>query len=178
MPAFYLSQWAVPTERTGKLMVFDRTNGKSWPSKPDEVAFVRDFYTLDAREAPQAAEDALSTLEAIGADAIQTVTSSGALPATTEIRRLLSFVALQAARTLRVRENLERFYSDTHLLVLNTLVDAPDAFAKHARSVEPDIADEDIRKLREKTEVFSPPFTTLPVLDTTRGATMVMMGGA
>jgi hypothetical protein len=32
---------------------------QSWPSKPDEVAFVRDFYTLDAREAPQAAEDLL-----------------------------------------------------------------------------------------------------------------------
>jgi hypothetical protein len=154
VPAFYLSQWAVPEERTGKLRVFDRTNGKSWQTTPDGVAFVRDFYTLDDREAPNAAEDALAKLEAIGADAIRAVGGSNALPDPSAMRPLLAFIALQATRTLRVRENVERFYSDTHMLLLNTLVDAPDAFANHARTIEPDISDEDIARLHEQARAL------------------------
>ncbi len=129
VPAFYLSQWAVPEERTGKLKVFDRTNGRSWQTTPDGVAFVRDFYTLDVREAPQAAEDALAKLESIGADAIRDVVANNAFPDDDAMRRLLAFVAIQATRTLRVRENIDRFYSDTHMLLLDTLVDESTAFA-------------------------------------------------
>lgn len=154
VPAFYLSQWAVPEDRTGKLRVFDRTNGKSWQTTPDGVAFVRDFYTLDVREAPQAAEDALAKLEAIGAEAIRGVVASNALPDDSAMRPLLAVVALQATRTLRVRENIERFYSDTHLMLLNTLVDEPDAFANHARTVEPGISDDDIARLREQSRAL------------------------
>jgi hypothetical protein len=64
VPAFYLAQWATPQERTGRLRVFDRANGRSWPSTPEGVGFARDFYTVDVREAPQSVEDVLAKLEA------------------------------------------------------------------------------------------------------------------
>jgi hypothetical protein len=168
VPAFYLSQWAVPEERTGKLRVFDRTSGKYWQTTPDGVGFVRNFYTVDIREAPNAVEDVIAKLEAVGADAIRSVVANNALPDNTAMRPLLAFVALQAARTLRVRENIERFYSDTHLLVLNTLVDEVEAFAKQARIDEPGISDEKVEAMRnESRELLDRPGTRVRMDQTT-----------
>src|SRR4051794_3747975 len=110
VPAFYLAQWATPRERNGKLRVFDRTNGSSRPSTPDGEGFARDFYLIESREAPQAVEDMLAKLEGIGSTAIREVVATDALPTTSEgLRRLMSFVAMQATRTQRVRQNLSTF---------------------------------------------------------------------
>lgn len=148
VPAFYLSQWATPQERTGTLKVFDRETGRSRPSTPDSSAFVRDFYTLDLRDAPQAAEDALAKLEGLCSTAIAAVNADSAIPPDDEMRPLLAFVAIQATRTPRVRSNMAAFYNDVHMLVLHTLVENDEAFATHMRTVEPGITDAAIDKER------------------------------
>lgn len=133
VPAFYLARWATPQERTGRLKVFDRSNGNSWPSAVEGVAFARDFYTIESREAPQAVEDMLAKLEGIGAAAIQEVITTETLPKTSEgLHRLMSFVALQAARIPRVRSNLSSFYSEVHRRVCAVRV-----LANTRRSVKP-----------------------------------------
>jgi hypothetical protein len=147
VPAFYIAQWATPRERTGKMRVFDRTNGNSWPTTPEGVGFARDFYTVELREAPQAVEDLLAKLEGIGSEAIREVTTTDTLPTTSEgIHRLMSHVAMQAARTPRVRENLANFYSDVHLRVLDAYADHPEAFAKAMREMNPEMTEAQANK--------------------------------
>ena len=147
VPAFYLARWATPQERTGRLKVFDRSNGNSWPSAVEGVAFARDFYTIESREAPQAVEDMLAKLEGIGAAAIQEVITTETLPKTSEgLHRLMSFVALQAARIPRVRSNLSSFYSEVHRRVLDMYAEHPEAHAKAIREIEPGISEEDAKE--------------------------------
>ena len=147
VPAFYLAQWATPQERTGKMRVFDRTNGRSWRSTPENLGFARDFYTIESREAPQAVEDLLAKLEGIGSEAIREVTTTDALPTTSAgLHRLMSHVAMQAARTPRVRENLGNFYSDVHLRVLDAYTDHPEAFAKALREINPEMTEAQAKK--------------------------------
>lgn len=147
VPAFYLAQWAMPQERHGKLRVFDRTNGRSRPSTPDGEGFARDFYLIESREAPQAVEDMLAKLEGIGSTAISEAVTTNSLPTTSEgLHRLMSFVAMQAARTQRVRQNLSNFYNDVHLRMLDAYADHPEAFVNAMREVDPELSDAQTKK--------------------------------
>jgi hypothetical protein len=159
VPAFYLAQWATPQERTGKMRVFDRTNGKSWPSTPEGLGFARDFYSIESRETPQVVEDLLAKLEGIGSEAIREVTTTDTLPTTSEgLHRLMSHVAMQAARTPRVRENLANFYSDVHLRVLDAYADHPEAFAKAMGEINPEMTEAQAKKAHsELREMLAEP---------------------
>jgi hypothetical protein len=124
---------------------------------------------IESREAPQAVEDVLGKLEGIGAAAIREVTTTDVLPTTAEgLHRLMSHVALQAARTPRVRENLSSFYSDVHIRVLDTYAEHPDAFVAAMREVQPDLSDTDAAKAHsELRELLDAPGVRVEMDQTT-----------
>lgn len=103
VPACYLSQFASPNERMGRLMVFDRQTGMVRPSTPGNEAHARDFYAVELADRSDAniAEDALAKLEDIFAPVIARVNDTSGLPS--EIRPLMAFIAMQFVRTPSAR---------------------------------------------------------------------------
>src|SRR3954468_5313993 len=99
VPSCYLSQFATPGERRGRLMVFDRQTGAVRPSTPGNEAHVRDFYAveLEDRGDGNIAEDALAKLEAIFAPVIARANETRGLPV--DRRPLMAFIAMQSVRT-------------------------------------------------------------------------------
>lgn len=83
VPACYLSQFASPNERTGRLMVFDRQTGVVRPSTPCNEARACDFYAVEFADRSDAniVEDALAKLEDIFAPAIARINGTSGLPA-------------------------------------------------------------------------------------------------
>jgi hypothetical protein len=150
VPACYLKHFAVPQDRhEGRLYVYDRESGRTWPSSPDNSAHQRDFYRIEVEgEHPNLAENAYEALETRFAPTIAGVCERGTLPTDPiAMRELLAFVASQATRTPRVRAMQQRFHGDVHMLTLRMLADNKPAFMKQLREMDGEISDEDADEL-------------------------------
>jgi hypothetical protein len=136
----------VPNDRyEGRLHVYDRADGRSFPNSPHKAARERDFYSVEVEgESPALAEDAYATLEARFAPTIASVNERGTLPIDPiAMREVLAFVASQATRTPRVREVQAKTYSDAEFLVMQTLADNKTAFMNELRKFKPGITNDE-----------------------------------
>lgn len=146
VPSCYLSQFATPNERTGRLMVFDRQTGTVRPSTPGNEAYVRDFYAVEPEDRSDAnvAEDALAKLEAIFSPAITRVNETRGLPV--DRRPLMAFIAMQSVRTPSAREWFDKGYNAIMMAMLEAETRTWDRFSASARKIMPDASDAELKK--------------------------------
>lgn len=154
VPACYLRAFANPADRTGRLMVFDRTSGRSWASSPNGAAKMHDFYRVDVPGNELAAEDALSKLESVFAPTLAAINLTGARPGPSEIRKMLAFIAIQQARTPMRRAWFDRGFSDITMLALRVSTADRAAFPAIARNILPDATDEDVDETYQAVTEF------------------------
>lgn len=154
VPSCYLSQWANPNERTGRLMVFDRQTGAVRPSTPGNEAHVRDFYAVDLEDRGDAniAEDALAKLEAIFAPAIARVNETRGLPV--DRRPLMAFIAMQYVRTPSARSWFDKGHNAIMMALLEESTKTWERFLASARGIFPDDTDEELKETYDRIRDF------------------------
>jgi hypothetical protein len=150
VPACYLKHFAVPQNRyEGRLHVYDRITGRTFPNSPDKSAREKDFYRVEVDgEGPNLGENAYEALETRFAPTLARLIERGTFPTDeTERGEMFAFVASQAVRTPRIRETQLRFYNDAAMLFMHTLADNKDVFMKKLREAEPGISGEDAEEM-------------------------------
>jgi hypothetical protein len=146
VPSCYLSQWATPKERDGRIMVFDRKTGAIRPSTPGHEAHARDFYAVEVedRSDTNIAEDALAKLEGIFAPAITRVNETRGLPV--DRRPLMAFIAMQHVRTPSARAWFDNGHNVIMMAVLEESTKTWERFLKTARKIFPDDTEADLKE--------------------------------
>lgn len=145
VPACYLKHFAVPNDRyEGRLYVYDRVAGRSFPNNPDKSARERDFYNIKG-EHTAFVEHVYAELERRFAPVITEINKRGTLPNDAIAgRELLAFVANQAIRTPRVRELLGCMFGDAYRIAQETVAADKPVLAKKLRDWYPAITDEEV----------------------------------
>jgi Protein of unknown function (DUF4238) len=150
VPACYLRHFAMPNDRlAGRLYAYDRTRGKQFASTPDKSAHARDFYRVEIDGVhPNLIENTYESIETRFAPTLAGVVERGTLPTDPIARQeMFAFVASQATRTPRVREQQARWFNDVAMLMMRTLADNKPAFMKQLRATESDATDESAEEL-------------------------------
>ncbi|NOJ79837.1 DUF4238 domain-containing protein [Myxococcus xanthus] len=129
VPAGYIGFFAEPRGRNGKLWVWDKTQGRSWLSKPDKVAWVEDLYRLDPGTPPHAVEEALAEAEGKIIAAIREVDSNPRkAPTVPQADAIVSFVALQLVRGPELRQSFEEFAGSLARMTLDVIMSRRERF--------------------------------------------------
>lgn len=145
VPSCYLSQFANPHERTGRLMVFDRKTGAVRPSTPGNEAHVRDFYAVELEDrGVNIAEDALAKLEGTFAPVITRVNETRGLPV--DRRPLMAFIAMQSVRTPSARAWFDKGYNAISMAMLDAETRTWDRFLASARKIMPDASEAELKE--------------------------------
>lgn len=104
VPEFFLAGFTPTGSRDDLLCVIDQEQVKRWRAKPKEVAHQRDFYRVEAPGLKaDLVEEGLGKIEAMSAEVIRKIAESKCLPDGEDFLTLMTFVALMASRTPRVR---------------------------------------------------------------------------
>ena len=121
VPRFHLNRFV----EEDVLFVHDLQEGKSWKSRPEAAAFEKDLYRIDVPDmAPDALEIALSEIEGAASIVLRNIEDNHAIPTATEdLRTLLYFVALQAARIPQQRNNVDAMLQDVFRMMSVQVVD-------------------------------------------------------
>jgi hypothetical protein len=168
VPACYLSHFAWPNARTGRLWVFDRQTGARRPSTPGSEAHSRDFYAveLESRDDANIAEDELAKLESIFAPAISRVNETSGLPA--EIRPLMAFIAMQFVRTPSARAWFDKGRGAILMALVEETTQTWERFLPGARKIWPDANDEELGEaFSDIRECLRPPGARITMDQTT-----------
>lgn len=105
VPEFLLAGFTPSGTKDDYLHVIDQKQAKRWRAKPKEVAHERDFYRVEAPGVKDdTVEEGLAKIEALSATVIKTIAEKKVLPEGEDLLTLMTFVALMAARTPRVRK--------------------------------------------------------------------------
>jgi hypothetical protein len=156
VPAFYLAEFAETRVRHGRLRVFDVNTGRTYGGTPDSVAFERDLYRIKTKDPSDAliVETRLAELEGMSAPVIKAMNDSGKLPDDEGLTAVFALLTFQAVRVPAVFEKIERFQSDTMLLVLKQSAANPAVLRKYALQFDPTLTDEDIAELKQGLDAF------------------------
>ena len=154
VPAFYLSQFATPTERDGRLRVFDRTSGRVYGSSPDGVAHARDFYQVESDKGGNVVEKAFADLEGKCAPILTTLNQQGRIPNAEDLGTLLSIVAFQAVRIPGVRNKFQKFRSDLMMRILAMSASDKEVLRNEALAINPNWTDADVDQLHDELTEF------------------------
>ncbi len=106
VPSFYLAGFTWSGSDEDRLNVFDQGQIKAWSSSPRNAGHSRDFYAIDLGPGiePTCFEsEVLAHVEGEASRVIHTAVKTKRLPEGRDFDVLLSFVALTAARTPRIR---------------------------------------------------------------------------
>ncbi len=105
LPACYLAGFTLSGEKDGVLHVLDQEKIKEWASSPQKAARCGNFYDIDLGPDvhPNVIEDILSRIETLAGGVIREIVQNKTLPTGEHFDWLLNFVAVQAARTPRIR---------------------------------------------------------------------------
>jgi hypothetical protein len=137
VPQFYLAGFTDQRTGSGVLHVADVQNGTVRPGSPKNEAAITDFYRLDSREAPEAAESALSAIEDATAPIIREIEDTLTLPPDQKrLATLLMFMAVQHNRVPRVRRKIEDFYGEIGHTLLALVTRTPEAFDQTIKGIE------------------------------------------
>jgi len=105
LPQFYLAGFTLSGDRNGTLWVLDREQGKSWQTRPDNIAHQRDFYRVDIEGVePDAVEKLLAQFEGQAAEVLRRIEETRILPEGEDFDTLMNFVALQITRVPHFRQ--------------------------------------------------------------------------
>lgn len=154
VPATYLSGFSETGTEDGKLAIYD-LSGRRFRNfaKPKEIAHQRDYYRLDVEEGkdPYALEKAFGSIEGEIRRIIQNVETAKSLPKDDDIGILISFVALQAARTDHIRHKLGTFESEIGTFLLEMIANDRKKFDAVIGKVTPEAesTDEDYERFRD-----------------------------
>lgn len=105
IPQFYLQGFAQDGAKEGRFWVFDKSDGRQWPSSPKEAAAERDFYRVDRDDGgdPFALEKCLQKVEDLLAPVLFETIERRSLPLDRDFDVLLNLVALTALRVPALR---------------------------------------------------------------------------
>lgn len=110
IPVFYLAGFTDSGKRKGKIWGLDKTTGKQWPTRPENIAKKRDAYRIDLDGVPpDAIEKALGDFEGKAAHAVRQIKSDLTLPKEDGYAILVNLVALMTARVPRMRSTIADF---------------------------------------------------------------------
>ena len=116
IPAFYLAGFTESGSKDGRLFVFDQGKIESWPSKPENAGYQRDFYAVDLGPDVDPAvfeTEVLARVESECSRVVRETIASQTLPVRAEFNVLLNFVAVMATRTPRTRQLMSHVANHT-----------------------------------------------------------------
>jgi hypothetical protein len=111
LPQFYLKGFAKQKGKVWQTCALDLKEKRQFTPNIDSVAAVRDFNRIDAEGlAPDALEQAMSSLETRFADVFTEMSKHQSIPTGENFIVLLNFIALGAARNPQFRNQLESMH--------------------------------------------------------------------
>jgi hypothetical protein len=156
VPSFLLARWAMPPKRKGKLAALTVATGHAAMTKPDNVAFVPELYSLNADDGglDRKIETFMSVIEDHAADPIKRL-GTAAESITDEDRWTVAFfLALQQGRTppgLADHERLAVAAAKAFLRDRRARFDDFEAVAAtYRRHINPAASDDEIRGFAEE----------------------------
>jgi hypothetical protein len=110
LPVFYLARFTLSGDREDALWVLDQETGRQWKSKPEAVAFEKDFYTVEGIPGipPDAVENVFCEIEGRAASALRRIDAKHTMPTGEDYGSLMTFIATLALRDPAKREVFAR----------------------------------------------------------------------
>lgn len=151
-PAGYLANFAVPSERNGRLIAVNVKTGEERNSTPNNEGHQRDFYKIEVSshsQDPYALERDFGVIESQAIAAIRGIINSQELPKGSDFDALLSFVGLLYARVPSTRNKWDDFERSFYSLIMKITVSSEKIFdsvlAKARQDGNPDISYEEMK---------------------------------
>lgn len=139
VPKFYLAGFTPSATPDDYLWVFDKKTGKSWKSKPENVAFERDFFRADVPGfSPNIFENALSEFESKASGVLKDLIRTASMPAGESFIILMNLIALMATRIPGFRDAISEPLSEMGKFILKMLVSSPDKYKAQVRKMKRD----------------------------------------
>jgi hypothetical protein len=154
IPQFYLAGFTDSGEKDGLLYAHDLRELKTWPAKPANVAFEKDFYRIEVPGiAPDEIEKVFWDVEGKAATVLKKIIESNNLPDTPEdYETLMRFMAQLEMRRPSVRQNLDHTHEKVLRIVTKMHATLPDdelrARFKYMREENPDVPELDLNAFR------------------------------
>ncbi|MBE2318399.1 DUF4238 domain-containing protein [Solirubrobacter sp. CPCC 204708] len=155
VPSFLLARWATPQKREGRLAVLTVATGRTETTKPDNVAFVGELYSLhdDDGVLDRKIETFMSIIEGHAADPIKRLGTAPQSIADEDRWTIAFFLALQQGRTppgLADHRRLAEFAAREFLRSRRAKLDDFEAVAAaYRRTINPTAGDKEIRSFAE-----------------------------
>ena len=129
LPQFYLAGFTDSGNKKGKLWVLDKENLCQWRTTPKSVAYCKDYYGIDVKDADEnAVENALGEFEGQAAGVIRKTVTSEQLPKDEDFILLMNCVALFWARVPRIRNITSRFIGEVLKKLNQMMVASPQMY--------------------------------------------------
>lgn len=137
VPKFYLAGFTPSATPEDYLWIFDKKTRKSWKSKPQNVAFERDFFRADLPGfSPNIFENALSDFENKASGILKDLIKTASMPAGESFIILMNLIALMATRIPGFRDAISEPLSEMGKFVLKMLVSSPDKYKAQVRKMK------------------------------------------
>lgn len=122
MPVSYLKRFTDSGTEKGKLYVFDLDSGRSFLSKPNNIAVERDFNRIDIDGYPlDYVEQLFSSMESDANSAISTIENSKEFPSDKDYSAILHLICLTAVRNPFFRKHFNNTKEHTIRLISDAL---------------------------------------------------------
>lgn len=120
VPKSYLAAWTDTGTQDGQLHVHDKSNGKSWLTRPINAAKEGDLYMLDLSDLdgindPVEIEIALGKVESEAMQVIRSNFQIGSILSADTLRPVLALAATLTVRSPRAISNLEGYMKDGYI---------------------------------------------------------------
>jgi hypothetical protein len=172
VPSFLLARWATPQKREGKLAALAVATGNAAMTRPDDVAFVPELYTLNGDDGrlDRKIETFMSVIEQYAADPIKRLGRAPQSISEEDRWTVAFFIALQQGRTpsgLELHRRFIEFAAKEWLRLRHAWYSDFDAGATvYRRKHGAESSDEDIRAFAEAQKPALPdpdgPMQTIP----------------
>ncbi len=136
----YLRGFSEGAKRQARVTVFDRFEGKTFPTLTRNIGSKRDYNRLQASENPNSLEHSIADFEAVAIPSIRNSSLEMRLDYSTNTENVFRFMAMIAARHPLIRQELSRFVNDLLKLMTEATLSTQSTFEAAVRNTEEDEA--------------------------------------
>jgi hypothetical protein len=131
VPRCYLKNFSVPRKAKRQIQVFDRKDGRTFPSAIDNIAVERDFHTVNVEGIePDVFEKSMAEFESDLGPALERIIETRSLDNAEDTGLLLNFVTLLAVRIPHLRETIRDFHERVATTAMKLALATPERWAR------------------------------------------------